>query len=245
MPLSLSGFDGPLLAKAIQVRGDERVVVVNELDRAERRRAFEAELRGAADEVGCFEMVDDGIRGLADPSGLFISDRKEAVDGTCITITVEGRRPIPAEVQALATDTKLASPRRAVSGLDSSRVAMSIAVLSKYSFKFSDFDVFAATVGGVKITEPAADLAVALALASGMQKKALPSSLVAIGEVSLAGDIRRVTGMSRRLSEAARMGFKTAIVPRGCGKMPSGLRVIEVGTIQEALLAAGIPAKQS
>ena len=196
---------------------------------------------GAADEVGCFEMVDEGIRGLADPSGLFISDRKEAVPGTCITITIEGRRPIPAEVQALATKSPLATPRRSVSGLDASRVAMSLAVLARDGYSFSDYDVFAATVGGVKINEPAVDLAVTLALASGVRERSLPASLVAIGEVSLAGDIRRVTGMSRRLAEAARMGFKTAIVPLDSGKAPRGLRVIEVRTLQEALLAAGLP----
>jgi len=199
---------------------------------------------GAADEVGCFEMVDEGIRGLADPSGLFISDRKHAVPGTCITITIEGRRPIPAEVQALATPSPLASPRRSVSGLDSARVAMSIAVLARFGYGFGSADVFAATVGGVKITEPAADLAVSLALASGLRDRALPASLIAFGEVSLAGDIRRVTGMSRRLAEACRMGFKTAIVPAGSGRAPEGLRVIEVATLHDALSAAGLPAKK-
>lgn len=195
---------------------------------------------GPADEVGCFEMVDDGIRGLADPSGLFISDREHAVAGTCVTITVDGRRPLPTETQALATPSTLATPRRSVSGLDSARVAMAIAVLSRCKFDLSKADVFAATVGGVKVTEPAADLAISLSLASAVTERALPVSLVAIGEVSLAGDIRRVTGMGRRLAEAARMGFKTAIVPTGSGKAPRGLRVIEVGTLDQALNAAGL-----
>lgn len=195
---------------------------------------------GAADEVGCFEMVDDGIRGLADPSGLFISDREHAVAGTCVTITVDGRRPLPAETQALATKSPLGTPRRSVSGLDSARVAMAIAVLSRCKFDLSSADVFAATVGGVKVTEPAADLAIAMSLASAVSDKPLPVSMVAIGEVSLAGDIRRVTGMSRRLSEAARMGFETAIVPSGSGNAPAGLRVIEVRTLEDALIAAGL-----
>ncbi|WP_106849982.1 DNA repair protein RadA [Blastococcus sp. Marseille-P5729] len=198
---------------------------------------------GAADEVGCFEMVDDGIRGLADPSGLFISDRKDTVEGTCITIAVEGRRPIPTEVQALTNPSQIPSPRRSVSGLDSSRVAMSLAVLARSGYPLGDRDVFVATVGGVKVTEPAADLAIALALASDLRSKPLPPSLVAFGEVSLAGDIRRVTGVSRRLTEAARMGFKTAIVPPGTGKAPAGLRVVEVRSLREALLAAGLPAR--
>ncbi|MFV0534228.1 MAG: DNA repair protein RadA [Cumulibacter sp.] len=195
---------------------------------------------GPADEVGCFEMVDEGIRGLADPSGLFISEREDAVAGTCVTITVDGRRPLPAETQALATDSNLASPRRSVSGLDAARVAMSIAVLSRCGVNLGKHDVFAATVGGVKVTEPAADLALALSLASSARDRALPVSMVAFGEVSLAGDIRRVTGASRRLAEAARMGFKTAIVPSGSGKAPAGLRVIEVRTLAEAVHAAGL-----
>jgi DNA repair protein RadA/Sms len=196
---------------------------------------------GAADEVGCFEMVDDGIRGLADPSGLFISDREHAVAGTCVTITVDGRRPLPTETQALATRSQLATPRRSVSGLDSSRVAMAIAVLSRCAFNLAASDVFAATVGGVKVTEPAADLAIALSLASAQVEAPLPVSMVAIGEVSLAGDIRRVTGMARRLSEAARMGFKTAIVPSGSPKAPPGLRIIEVRTLEDAIRAARLP----
>ncbi|WP_153504024.1 DNA repair protein RadA [Cumulibacter manganitolerans] len=196
---------------------------------------------GASDEVGCFEMVDDGIRGLPDPSGLFISDRKEAVAGTCITITVEGRRPIPAEIQALATKSPLASPRRSVSGLDGARVAMGLAVLAKNGVSFSDHDVFAATVGGMKITEPAVDLAVALALASASANKPLPKAFAAIGEVSLAGDIRRVTGMARRLAEAARMGFTTVVVPPDPGKVPPGLQIVEAHNLLEALLAVGLP----
>lgn len=211
---------------------------------------------GAADEVGCFEMVDDGIRGLPDPSGLFITAREKPVPGTCITIAVEGRRPIPVEVQALVTESTLASPRRSVSGLDSARVAMSIAVLSrrlrplratreaeaadKPQGGFSQHDIFAATVGGVKVVEPAADLAVALALSSAYRDKALPADLVAIGEVSLSGDIRPVTGLSRRLAEAARLGFKKAIVPPDSGKAPPGIATFQARDIKGALEAAGL-----
>ncbi|GAB3293710.1 DNA repair protein RadA [Epidermidibacterium keratini] len=208
---------------------------------------------GAADEVGCFEMVDDGIRGLPDPSGLFITAREKPVPGTCITIAVEGRRPIPVEVQALVTDSTLASPRRSVSGLDSARVAMSIAVLSRRPRPvraasaegaaqrgFSDHDIFAATVGGVKVVEPAADLAVALALGSAYRDKALPPDLIAIGEVSLSGDIRPVTGLSRRLAEAARLGFKRAIVPPDSGKAPRGIQTYAARDIKGAMEAAGL-----
>ncbi|PRZ43203.1 DNA repair protein RadA/Sms [Antricoccus suffuscus] len=199
---------------------------------------------GPADEVGCFEMVDDGIVGLPDPSGLFLTKRENAVPGTCITITVEGRRPIPAEVQSLVTPSPLATPRRAVSGLDSARVAMVLAVLSKHAtLSLATKDVFCATVGGVKITEPAADLSLALAIASAELDIALPVDLVAIGEVGLAGDLRRVRGLSRRIAEARRMGFRKAIVPPDSGLKArqlkaAGIQVTEARDLHSALLAA-------
>lgn len=197
---------------------------------------------GAAEEVGCFEMVDDGIRGLPDPSGLFMTARDKPVPGTCVTIAVEGRRSIPVEVQALVTPSPLATPRRSVSGLDSSRVAMSLAVLSRElkEKSFSDQDVFSATVGGVKVVEPAADLAIALSLASAFRSRALPQDLVAIGEVSLSGDIRPVTGLSRRLAEAARLGFKRAVVPPDSGKPPRGIQIVRASNLDEALTAARV-----
>src|ERR671917_25378 len=130
---------------------------------------------GAADEVGCFELTDGGIRGLPDPSGLFLSRRPEPVPGTCVTVTVEGRRPLLTEVQALVARSTLATPRRAVSGLDSARVAMVLAVLERRGrVKLGDDDVFSATVGGVRVTEPAADLAIALAVASAARDAPLP-----------------------------------------------------------------------
>lgn len=199
---------------------------------------------GPADEVGCFEMVDDGIVGLPDPSGLFLTKREDAVPGTCITITVEGRRPIPAEVQALVTPSPLPTARRAVSGLDSSRVAMILAVLSRQSnINLATKDVFAATVGGVKITEPAADLALALAMASAEFDIPLPVDFVAIGELGLAGDLRRVGGLSRRIAEAKRMGFRKAVVPPDSGLKikqlaAEGIRVMEARELRAALYAA-------
>lgn len=199
---------------------------------------------GAADEVGCFEMVDDGIVGLPDPSGLFLTKRENAVPGTAITITVEGRRPIPAEVQSLVTPSPLPTARRAVSGLDSSRVAMVLAVLSRQAkFSLANKDVFCATVGGMKITEPAADLALALAIASAEFDAPLPVDLVAIGEVGLAGDLRRVRGLSRRIAEAKRMGFRKAIVPPDSGLKldrlrADGIAVREAADMRSALRAA-------
>lgn len=192
---------------------------------------------GTTDEVGCFELHDEGITGLADPSGLFLTRRAEPVPGTCLTVTLEGRRPLVAEVQALTVDSQIPSPRRTTSGLETSRVSMMLAVLEQRGriTALGKRDIYSATVGGVKLTEPAADLAVALALASAASDTPLPKNLVAIGEVGLAGEVRRVTGVQRRLSEAARLGFTHALVPSDPGKIPDGMRVLEVADVGEAL----------
>ncbi len=130
---------------------------------------------GPTDEVGCFDLGEQGIIGLADPSGLFLSQHREPVPGTCVTVTLEGRRPLVAEVQALVAPSPLDMPRRATSGLDASRVGMVLAVLTRRAdLKIGRQDVYAATVGGVRLTEPAADLAVALALASGLANLSVP-----------------------------------------------------------------------
>ncbi|MFH8571805.1 DNA repair protein RadA [Streptomyces sp. Pv4-95] len=192
---------------------------------------------GTTDEVGCFELHDEGITGLADPSGLFLTRRAEPVPGTCLTVTLEGRRPLVAEVQALTVDSQIPSPRRTTSGLETSRVSMMLAVLEQRGriSALGKRDIYSATVGGVKLTEPAADLAVALALASAASDTPLPKNLVAIGEVGLAGEVRRVTGVQRRLSEAARLGFTHALVPSDPGKIPDGMRVLEVADVGQAL----------
>ncbi|MGW8556391.1 DNA repair protein RadA [Streptomyces tubercidicus] len=192
---------------------------------------------GTTDEVGCFELHDEGITGLTDPSGLFLTRRAEPVPGTCLTVTLEGRRPLVAEVQALTVDSQIPSPRRTTSGLETSRVSMMLAVLEQRGriSALGKRDIYSATVGGVKLTEPAADLAVALALASAASDTPLPKNLVAIGEVGLAGEVRRVTGVQRRLSEAARLGFTHALVPSDPGKIPDGMRVLEVADVGQAL----------
>ncbi|WP_084725379.1 DNA repair protein RadA [Streptacidiphilus melanogenes] len=193
---------------------------------------------GATDEVGCFELHDSGIVGLPDPSGLFLTKRAEPVPGTCLTVTLEGRRPLVAEVQALLVDSVIPSPRRATSGLDSPRIAMILAMLERHGgVRLGKMDIYAATVGGVKLSEPSADLAIALALASSAADTPLPQGMVAIGEVGLAGEVRRVTGVERRLAEAARLGFTHALVPPEPGKVPKGMRVVEVATIGDALAA--------
>ncbi len=171
---------------------------------------------GPTDEIGCFELGEYGLAELADPSGLFLSRLPEPVPGTCVTVTLEGRRPLVAEVQTLICVTNAELTRRVTSGLDSSRVGMMVAVLQRRaSVAIGKHDVYAATVGGVRLTEPSVDLAIALALASAKADLSVPDSVVAIGEVGLAGEVRRVAGLARRLAEAERMGFRRAILPPG------------------------------
>jgi DNA repair protein RadA/Sms len=191
---------------------------------------------GPSDEIGCFDLGDRGIVGLPDPSGLFLSRGDVAVPGQCVTVAVEGRRPLVAEVQALVAPASTGPPRRATSGLEPSRVAMALAVLERrVGLRLTNCDVYAATVGGVRLGEPAADLATALAVASASRDAALPGRLVAIGEVGLAGEVRPVTGVHRRLAEAARLGFTWALVPPEPGPVPPGIQVTETPDLATAL----------
>ncbi len=207
---------------------------------------------GAADEVGCFEMHEGGISSLPDPSGLFLTRYTQPVPGTCVTVAMEGRRALVTEVQALIGASVAGSPRRTVSGLDSARLAMVLAVLHRLStrlaeareLKLHEREVFAATVGGIRVIEPAADLAIALAVASGGYNLAMAPDMVAIGEVGLTGEVRRVGAVARRLAEAARLGFRRALVPPGhdvaADAVPPGMEVTEVGNLGEALRWAAV-----
>jgi DNA repair protein RadA/Sms len=195
---------------------------------------------GPADEVGCFELRDEGIVGMPDPSGLFLARfGGPPVPGTAVTVVMDGRRPLPAELQALVTGKDIPSPRRAVSGLDNARVAMLLAVLEKRAgVRLHDAEVYAATVGGMRVVEPAADLALALAITSARRDVALPPDVVVLGEIGLAGEVRRVTGVDRRLVEAARLGFTHALVPPDSGVPPAGMRITEVrdvGVVLDAI----------
>ena len=192
---------------------------------------------GPADEVGCFDLTDGGIVGLPDPSGLFLSRITDPVPGTCVTVAMEGRRALVTEVQALVAETKLPAPRRQTSGLDAARVAMTLAVLERRGGrKLHQFDVYTATVGGVRLVEPAADLAVALAVASAADDRSVAGDIVAVGEVGLAGEVRPVGGLVPRLAEAARLGFRRALIPQGCTVGVEGMRMIEVADLRAALL---------
>lgn len=195
---------------------------------------------GPADEVACFEQTDVGMVEVTDPSNLFRGIRDEPVPGTCLTVTVEGRRPLLAEMQALVSPTNAPNPRRGVSGLDASRVSMLIAVTDRLTgIRLYDKDVYAATVGGMRSVDPASDLAVCLAIASAATGKPIPLDIAVIGEVSLSGDIRRVSMVGQRVAEASRLGYKRIVVPAGTqdsarlGKINS--RIIEVATIQQGL----------
>ncbi|MGA3253566.1 MAG: DNA repair protein RadA [Mycobacterium sp.] len=195
---------------------------------------------GAADEVGCFMLHDNGIEGVADPSNLFLDQRPTPVAGTAITVSLDGKRPLIGEVQALLAPSSGGSPRRAVSGIDHARAAMITAVLEKHArLTIAANDIYLSTVGGMRLTDPSSDLAVAIALASAYVNLPLPTTAVMIGEVGLAGDLRRVSGMQRRLAEAARQGFTTALIPAGSDPrsdvVPPGMRALSAPTIVAAL----------
>ncbi|MBK4142586.1 DNA repair protein RadA [Corynebacterium macginleyi] len=193
---------------------------------------------GPTDEVGCFEQTAGGIREVADPSGLFLSHRGTTPDGSAVTVAMDGVRPILAEVQALTVDPVAKNPRRVVTGLDANRVPMVLAVLqARAGQRTNDKDAYVATVGGMRIGETATDLAVALATWSSLHEQPLPAKTVVIGEVGLAGELRRVPNIERRLQEAARLGYKRAIVPRGDINSVAGMQVSQVATLGEALAA--------
>jgi DNA repair protein RadA/Sms len=194
---------------------------------------------GPADEVGCFEMVDSGILEVPDPSGLFTSQHGEPVPGTAVTVTMEGRRPLLAEIQALVAKTSLAHPRRVVNGVESGRLAMILAVLDRHcGVRLDDRDVYVSTVGGAKVSDPTADLAVALAVSSAARNKAVPGRIVALGEVGLAGELRRVPGTSRRLSEAARLGFAEAVIPAEARETADQNMTVQAGMVVHAVTTA-------
>lgn len=217
-------------------------VVLNfEGDRHSRLRLIRAVKNrfGATDEVGCFDLHDGGITGVSDPTGLFTTRHAEPVPGTCLTVALEGRRALVAEIQALVgleKDRDYGNARRVTSGLDSARCAMTLAVLElRAGINLAGRDIYVATVGGMKLVEPSVDLALALAVASAAVNLALPPDLIAIGEVGLAGEIRRVNGLQQRAQEAYRLGFKKAILPAGSEVKVSGMDIVEVHRLAQAL----------
>ncbi|MEI2811734.1 MAG: DNA repair protein RadA [Nocardioides sp.] len=204
---------------------------------------------GPVDEVGCFDLDSQGISAVADPTGLFIEQHTHQTPGSCVALIMEGRRPMLAEVQALVTQTASERPRRTTSGVDANRVHLILAVLAQHcGLRLHQHDVFVATVGGARLNDPAADLAIALAIVSASLGQPLPTGLVAVGELGLAGEIRRVRELDLRLGESARLGFTLAVVPGRQGTTPgrlvthgdSGLEVTEAPGIRSALTVTGL-----
>lgn len=195
---------------------------------------------GSTDEVGVFQMIGDGLREVRNPSEAFLEERSAMAPGTTVAVTMEGSRPILVEVQALATPSNFSMPRRSANGLDANRLQLLVAVLQKrVGLGLGTQDVYANVVGGMRINEPAADLAIAVAVASSLREKPVDPGTVCIGEIGLAGEIRSVNNLERRIQEASRLGFRRAIVPERSGNIPAasslGLDIVKVSSAAEAI----------
>jgi len=191
---------------------------------------------GSTNEIGVFEMGPGGLVEVPNPSAAFLGERPPGAAGAAVGCTLEGSRPLLVEVQALVAPSACGTPRRATSGVDYNRLLLLVAVLEKHAgFAFSQADVYANAAGGVRVEEPAADLGIALALASSYRTLALDGRTVFCGELGLAGEVRPVPQLARRLAEARKLGFERAFVPRGGAAEASGLDVVPVGTVVEAL----------
>ncbi len=198
---------------------------------------------GATSEVGLFEMREEGMVEVSNPSEVFLAERMVNVSGSAIAVTMEGTRPLLVEIQALASPTNFNYPRRTVNGLDYNRLLLIIAVLTRRAgLRLGDQDVFANVVGGLQVREPAVDLAVAAALASTVKDRPVAADVALIGEVGLSGEVRSVSQIERRAAEAARLGFHRVIIPRTMGRrklrLPEGVEVVPVRSVREAIEAA-------
>ncbi len=202
-------------------------------------RAFKNRF-GAVNELGVFAMTERGLRGVSNPSALFLSQHKQTVSGSCVLVTQEGSRPLLVEIQALVDTAHVPNPRRLAVGLEQNRLALLLAVLHRHAgIACFDQDVFLNAVGGVKITEPAADLAVLLAIHSSLRNRPLSRGLVVFGEVGLAGEIRPCPRGQERLREAAKLGFSAALIPKANApkRALDGLNVMAIERIEQAMEA--------
>jgi DNA repair protein RadA/Sms len=193
---------------------------------------------GAVNELGVFAMTDRGLRGVSNPSALFLSQHSAEVPGSCVLVTQEGTRPLLVEIQALVDESHAPNPRRLTVGLEQNRLALLLAVLHRHAgLAAFDQDVFVNAVGGVKIDEPAADLAILLAIVSSLRNRPLPPKLVVFGEIGLAGEVRPVQRGQERLREAAKLGFTRALIPRA--NLPKtaidGIEAVGVDRVEEAI----------
>jgi DNA repair protein RadA/Sms len=189
---------------------------------------------GSCDETGVFTMTARGLEVVIDPSAVLLADRARGATGSIVFPALQGSRPLLIEMQALVVKSDLSQPRRASIGIDAKRLALLLAVLARHQIVPKDHDVFAAAAGGIAVKEPAADLALSLALVSAARGWTLHARTVAIGEVGLGGEIRRVPEIHRRLAEAARLGFTRAFIPRGVAIDRSPLEIIEVADVGSA-----------
>ena len=196
---------------------------------------------GSTQDLGLFEMTDRGLRGVPDPSGLFLADRRVGIAGSAVVPTIEGSRPLLVEVQVLAAKSILPAPRRSATGIDSGRLGLLLAVLTqRVGIELHNIDIYALAVGGVRLVEPGSDLGLGLAVVSSLTGIPLPADVVACGEVGLGGELRQVAHMPRRLAEAARIGFKRAILPFSAPETPPGIEAIRVGTLTDAVDRLGL-----
>lgn len=196
---------------------------------------------GATSEVGVFEMQGAGLVEVQNPSEAFLAERVVNAPGSAIAVTIEGTRPLLAEVQALATPTSFANPRRTANGIDPNRLLLLTAVLTRrVGVRLAEQDVFVNVIGGLRIDEPACDLAVALALASSVKDRPLPADMAFVGEIGLSGELRAVSQLAVRLNEASKLGFKRVLIPKslrrsGGDPLPEGIQAIPVRSLEEAI----------
>ena len=195
---------------------------------------------GATSEVGVFEMREEGLVEVTNPSEVFLAERMVNAPGSAIAVTMEGTRPLLVEIQALASPTSFGHPRRTANGVDFNRLLLIVAVLTRrVGLRLFDQDVFANVVGGLQVGEPAADLAIAMAIGSSVRERPVAADLVLVGEVGLSGEVRAVGRMEARLKEAAKLGFRRCILPRtvrrGKLQVPQGLELIPVRSVAEAI----------
>jgi DNA repair protein RadA/Sms len=201
---------------------------------------------GATHEIGVFEMADQGLREVPNPSELFLGNRDEFSPGSATIVACEGTRPILAELQALVSPTSYASPRRSTTGIEYNRLLQILAVLEKrVGIPLSKLDAYVASSGGLSVGEPAADLGVAVAVVASFRDRVVDSRLVVIGELSLGGQVRPVSQLELRLKEAAKLGFKRALVPQGQAVPNVGLEVIPVARLVDAIAIALVNSPQS
>ncbi|MCA9709824.1 MAG: DNA repair protein RadA [Myxococcales bacterium] len=236
--------DGQLAGpKVLEHMVDAVLAFEGDEDRATRLLRATKNRFGSTAELGVFEMTSRGLRPIDNPSEALLAERPAAAPGSCVTASLEGSRPLLLEVQALLAQSGGGSPRRNCVGVDPSRLAMLMAVLDRHGDLFVlDQDVFVNVAGGMRLFEPASDLAVLLAVASSHMRRPVPPELVAVGEIGLTGELRQAARLELRLGEAARLGFRRALVARRRGQrkvpVPEGLRLVEVANVREALEAA-------